>query len=42
MELDMDQYRNLLFSGIKELAFMRALDRLRPGMADNDDGEYRP
>jgi len=30
MELDMDHYRKLIASGIKKLAFMKALDHLRP------------
>jgi len=42
MELDMGRYRNLLIGGIKELASMRALDRLRPRKEDDDDGEYLP
>jgi len=41
MELDMDEYRELLVGGIKELAYFRTLDRLRP-REDDDDGEYCP
>ena len=43
MELDMDEYRQLLAGGIKELAFLRALDRLRPRKKEGEgDGEYHP
>jgi len=36
----MEEYRSLLVGGIEALAFMRALDRLRPRKKDDVDGEY--
>jgi hypothetical protein len=40
IELDMDTYGDLLISGTRDLAYLRALDHLRP--RKNPDGEYIP
>jgi hypothetical protein len=41
MELDMEQYRGHIISGARDLAYLRALDVLRPRNPDDYDGEYK-
>ena len=40
MELDMNSYRRFLSTGIRDLAYLRALDQIRPREKNSGDGEY--